>query len=1657
MLVLSHIVAAWLLYMAGRTGAQVTSLEYQSCALDMQTGCALARPPIYMVVAPRRIRAGQVVQVFATILRMEYGIDLGISVRISITQGQTELSSTEMLFDRPSSRIVQLLVPENTPEGKYRLRLEGKLEGISIGNIFENETDIEFGTKQASVFIQMNKPLYRQGDKVQFRVVPIMPDLMPKHGSMTVFVDDPNHVTVRRWILIQTNAGGLVSEEFMLSDQPTYGTWTIRIEFFGHEYQRNFEVEEFWEPRFDVNVSVPAYMLENSSEYIYGKVLANHTSGRPCKGNATLTAFFLPQEAVWNRTQGWLKAFHTRKARGQTGNENPPEFFPLSALSPKDYHLYLEYDYRFIDYYDGHIDFSWSIEDVKNLGHRAGETYSLVGSSIMFFVNVSDWYTSLNRTGWASTTFYNSGVKMHLIGSSVRSFKPLSELTVQVALSRYDGTPVTDHTRPVMFDILMSDTGVPVEHTTPMSVYPVNGIATYNTFPPANTKHIVVRASYFDGSADERYNRETSRGDLVTNSRWSVVEMRANRYYSPTNDFIFIRTSTEHPRVNEYMIFHVYTSQYIPRIFYQVVSQGNIIIGDEIEMTAKSKTFAVALSREMVPTARIVVYFIRMPEEIVSDVLNFFVNGTRLNEVRLEINQGKDFSRDTVEFNAYSEPGSYVAFSGMLASLNNRGLNDGITENKLIDELETYDQAAKRSYRHLWRVADAEYEYKFFPGGDYGLDPNTSFYDAGLLVLTDANLARIPFLDVCPQGQRACLSEATSETCYPAEKQCNGLFDACQDGSDEFGCDYHNQTMMAPPPLQHMSRIMRYYENSSWAWQEIFVKPNGEVNFRVNVPKYPLQWVVSGLSISRDLGLGIMRQPVYYDATRFMYMMVEHPKIIVRGEQIGIRVTLFNYWYDDDYIEVFVTMHGGEDFEFVLVEDMGYVQSYRPRTHSGDHQTNVFMEPGEIKDIYLPIVPAKSLVRGELRFHITASCFLAKNEYHGTLQVIPDGVINYYHTPYLVDLISFGSVTAPDLSVPIPELWFVPGQFRELLYVPGSEQACVSVFGDIVTPGFFEDYLNAENVMWRPYGGGEQITFNFAYNLLTLQFLKNYNQLKDERLANALEQMNTALQRILSYMNAEEGSFKMFRDDKSSSLWLTAFVAKTLQLARFGEWERQLFIPIDLLNRITLYICSRQNDTSGAFTADEDPAFDYKMSSLGQGITGRKMTHPVPLTAYLLIALYKLQDVTGPAARCRDNARSRAANFLVSEVENIAGTEVFHLAITAYALSFSQKSSVPSFNKLFAHTRNDTGDLYFSDHKIYENPSDFLQTIRYLKPRQELMNDAYAVQTTAYALLTYIRLFEQDTNTTSMMQWLNTMRNTIGGFVSTQDTIVAMEALYEFAGQDKHRNIFDLLFSIQATSSPGWEQQIHLEKDLYSYTTKGCIPKAFGAIRSDIQGTGRALLQLTSTANVEYQHLLKPTQQVNMDDHSDPAKVAHIQFFDLRVDDMQWHGRNFSVMEMRPCVSWIYTAQGLTTGLSVLEIDIPTGFIIMNDTLRDYVRSGVVPNLRRAEFYGRKVVFYFSYLDQSRTCVNFRADRWYPVANATIQNRMRVYDYYEPGMHNTTMYTTYNLFQQNICYSCGSYQCPYCPYFNVATAVKATVTLLSVVLGVMTRYFILLS
>ena len=48
--------------------------------------------------------------------------------------------------------------------------------------------------------------------------------------------------------------------------------------------------------------------------------------------------------------------------------------------------------------------------------------------------------------------------------------------------------------------------------------------------------------------------------------------------------------------------------------------------------------------------------------------------------------------------------------------------------------------------------------------------------------------------------------------------------------------------------------------------------------------------------------------------------------------------------------------------------------------------------------------------------------------------------------------------------------------------------------------------------------------------------------------------------------------------------------------------------------------------------------------------------------------------------------------------------------------------------------------------------------------------------------------------------------------------------------------------------------------------------------------------------------------------------------------------------------------------MAVLDVTIPTGYIIQQQKLDDYILARNVRNLKRARFEGRKVLFYFTYV-----------------------------------------------------------------------------------------------
>ncbi len=71
---------------------------------------------------------------------------------------------------------------------------------------------------------------------------------------------------------MQTTAG-VVSLEYYINDAPSAGTYTVKCIVMGYEAIRQFQVVEFYQWKYEVNVSIPHYFL-TTSPGISGVVVA---------------------------------------------------------------------------------------------------------------------------------------------------------------------------------------------------------------------------------------------------------------------------------------------------------------------------------------------------------------------------------------------------------------------------------------------------------------------------------------------------------------------------------------------------------------------------------------------------------------------------------------------------------------------------------------------------------------------------------------------------------------------------------------------------------------------------------------------------------------------------------------------------------------------------------------------------------------------------------------------------------------------------------------------------------------------------------------------------------------------------------------------------------------------------------------------------------------------------------------------------------------------------------------------------------------------------------------------------------------------------------------------------------------------------------------
>jgi hypothetical protein len=181
-------------------------------------------------------------------------------------------------------------------------------------------------------------------------------------------------------------------------------------------------------------------------------------------------------------------------------------------------------------------------------------------------------------------------------------------------------------------------------------------------------------------------------------------------------------------------------------------------------------------------------------------------------------------------------------------------------------------------------------------------------------------------------------------------------------------------------------------------------------------------------------------------------------------------------------------------------------------------------------------------------------------------------------------------------------------------------------------------------------------------------------------------------------------------------------------------------------------------------------------------------------------------------------------------------------------------------------------------------------------------------------------------------------------------------------------------------------------------------------------------------------------------------------------------GRNFSTIDYNVCLSWqadnTKILKSSRSGSVMIEIQIPTGYRVEEKDLKLMIWGYYIQNLREAENWPGQVNFGFEYIDFNPICFQFQAKRWIPVANISRYYEVKAYEWFEPGNMYRNVYTLRNLFALDICevnfffktkqkkilvlfflnQVCGSYQCPYCPYYSQASILLQSITMIIFIL-----------
>lgn len=406
---------------------------------------------------------------------------------------------------------------------------------------------------------------------------------------------------------------------------------------------------------------------------------------------------------------------------------------------------------------------------------------------------------------------------------------------------------------------------------------------------------------------------------------------------------------------------------------------------------------------------------------------------------------------------------------------------------------------------------------------------------------------------------------------------------------------------------------------------------------------------------------------------------------------------------------------------------------------------------------------------------------------------------------------------------------------------------------------------------------------NFVPNIVVLAYLTIVGKLTPTIEARTKKYMETGYQKELTYKH-DDGSYSAFgKHDRSGSTWLTAFVAKS-----FHQASKYIRVDQNMIKQ-ALNFLSKIQLKDGSF-----PEVGYVSHKDMQGGSSKG----IALTAYTLITFMENEN----HHTTYKSTINKAIDYIVKHQYELDDT--YSLALATYALILAKHEKKNSFMEKLDEKAEKVDGLTYWKKAVPESESKNIWNFR---------PNAVNIEMTAYTLLAYIEA-GREVDGISIMKWLVTQRNKNGGFQSTQDTVVGLQALSKLAA-----NIYDSKSSVEISVSPKSSPPIAINVNSANamILQKFDLPSSSRHFEVSAKGRGFSIFQISYRYNLDDAGKCPRFNLTPVIEKSSNKEFLHLSVGTTFVPDVQADKSNMAVM----------------------EVTLPSGFTFDSDHLADLLAS----------------------------------------------------------------------------------------------------------------------